>query len=1467
MVQRTELRARSAPLDTLATSWSAMESRAPSRAGTVSRAGSRASRKELRAAARRSSHGMMPQSGTAHGDSRTDEIQRLQSAIRDIKSACVHFADRSLANAGTRSLLTRTHTTDAGLSRSVTEGFDDEFSAAARAAPWGMRTLSEAGTRCTQAVAEQRSGILGAVAPVPYSSLDSHAALHPSGSSFVSGQAIDVRLVDGFWAASSGEDDSIPTLSSRAGTPLTGRRGDSRGNTHNRPSTPLSVLLTEQRRALDQHTGQPANRSRRDSTTGRPLHLALPPKRGQLSRRGSRQDEAHGGSHDKTGGDHSRGDESHDSSSQRSSREDMSQCSSHDCHSRPSSRGTPRSSCDVSSRPGSRESPSRPGSRENRVRPSSRESLRRTGSRESQRGARDTPRLRRGSAVSRKSKNSLGTAEDFCGLAARNAFFQIFKDEKQLTSTEGIDAPLLDSARHVFVSACDAHQVMPLPLLITDPSRGDAEGCMNLNSYQIGDKAATAYTKGLVRMVQQGVTIEELDLSDNSLTHIAAKAVAEAMPLCPSLKVLNLCSNRIGNEGTTAIAAALRNHCALEELCLERNQLGDRCASVVLEAASVHPSLTKLDLSDNMLGDRPGNMFGKALYEFLRVNEMLEQLDLSYNRIGANRAAAEQLAQGMAENSTVKHLDLSMNAVRDRGGCALGSALRFNTGLVELDLKENSIGEKGAMVIADALKENKVLEQLTLDNNPIGPRGGRAILRAFVALVYLRRDCTIEIKGCNFSLSDPSFDKILSPNNVEQFDRGEPGGTWVCDLSMPYERMVANELVDLAWVEDGENWKDETMDGKDFELPEPPPGEIWTRDDYKLPEQGIMEVTYLSSKRAPKPSDAMDDPTFNALRLLIERFAENPRRPVLQIQLYRDCREEQVIRSHFSRFGEVTHIEFVVYVDGEGWVRPPKDRPDEATSAFVHFANTKGAEKAMRMIDGDGDGVLDKAGAMLGDADLDPQWASELSTAPDKMEALLRLVGSEAFFTARQISGLMLMFTEDHWRTQILSFLMYRCVDMENFNSEVMDFLDESAFNALEDKLGQLFYFTPNNPTGHYKLQLHQPLQRIIMSKLVEISIDQRLARRHDDDGDGKPDVVNTSQKGDWDNWRNERIDYYDGEGMQEYDFDEKRPWDLPKDGLIECDYVSTDVQFRLENVPPIADELVDEFIDDLHAVWKSIHVGAMPQNNRGYRRGSVTVADATRGIMAFDASDEARERLKVAHRPPWQIPNQTKPIYCKDKEERLEYIAQRVLLMVRRCTNECYFSTDQIRKIMKFMPPAACVEAMVTLFSRITDLENHTANEILTDEDDYVKYCNRLGIANIFNPFRADVMYELNLKIPDERAVAALLVEMTDEVGENWVGETYNGMPFEMGISWVEEGPPTLGILSLKFVTNPGTADLFMRANMAKRLLMPGPGRWRAVPEELRVLGQDGDEIDRMVGIVQHEMVGEELSYMDKDD
>jgi hypothetical protein len=49
---------------------------------------------------------------------------------------------------------------------------------------------------------------------------------------------------------------------------------------------------------------------------------------------------------------------------------------------------------------------------------------------------------------------------------------------------------------------------------------------------------------------------------------------------------------------------------------------------------------------------------------------------------------------------------------------------------------------------------------------------------------------------------------------------------------------------------DGENWEGEQIDGKPFELEEPNPGEVWTRDDYDLPQEGVLSVRCC---HAPEP--------------------------------------------------------------------------------------------------------------------------------------------------------------------------------------------------------------------------------------------------------------------------------------------------------------------------------------------------------------------------------------------------------------------------------------------------------------------------------------------------------------------------------------------------------------------------------------------------------------------------------------
>jgi hypothetical protein len=83
--------------------------------------------------------------------------------------------------------------------------------------------------------------------------------------------------------------------------------------------------------------------------------------------------------------------------------------------------------------------------------------------------------------------------------------------------------------------------------------------------------------------------------------------------------------------------------------------------------------------------------------------------------------------------------------------------------------------------------------------------------------------------------------------------------------------MVAWELVQLAWSEDGENWMDESLDGNEFSLPEPTDGEVWDRQRYNLPSEGVLRLRFQSTRRRPKMAQVVDR---RLLRVLVSMMDE-----------------------------------------------------------------------------------------------------------------------------------------------------------------------------------------------------------------------------------------------------------------------------------------------------------------------------------------------------------------------------------------------------------------------------------------------------------------------------------------------------------------------------------------------------------------------------------------------------------------
>ena len=95
----------------------------------------------------------------------------------------------------------------------------------------------------------------------------------------------------------------------------------------------------------------------------------------------------------------------------------------------------------------------------------------------------------------------------------------------------------------------------------------------------------------------------------------------------------------------------------------------------------------------------------------------------------------------------------------------------------------------------------------------------------------------------------------------------------------------------------------------------------------------------------------------------------------------------------------------------------------------------------------------------------------------DEGYGLVKLASEEWFFCSRFAGTLAGMFTDTHTRVNAMALLMPRVVDLNNWGKQVMTKLDDDECKALEMKVGELFFFSPSNPTGHYKLELANPHQ------------------------------------------------------------------------------------------------------------------------------------------------------------------------------------------------------------------------------------------------------------------------------------------------------------------------------------------------------------------------------------------------------
>ena len=1048
-----------------------------------------------------------------------------------------------------------------------------------------------------------------------------------------------------------------------------------------------------------------------------------------------------------------------------------------------------------------------------------------------------------------KGSAAAGGKEMFFGTKARQAFFDLTKTQHQEWNAEGMpdedgEGGGPDSGRRHYLRECELTHTIPQALLVA--SGQVASKVVDLSHRRLGNTTGTAYAGALLKAAsQQGVEIEELQLRENNLTTRGLVAMSATIHSCEMLRVLDISQNNFSEQGSEALAKALEHHPMIRQVTMSNCSIEDKDGAYLIEALSQNSSITYIDLSRNQLGAgaralHPTTSAAAKLVTMLQSSSpaQINTLNLSYNCLSSPHF--QLMASSLRFNKTLQRLDLSWNTCANDGAMALAEALRPNKSLLSLDLTHTEIGERGAMVIADVLKENAGLELVKLNENPIGQRGGRAILRALRKILQHGWHTEITVARSNFSLvdesqkgttrwkeeDDPADTRELgAKRQIMVFDRNQPlfdpanaGGFHRCNLEDPYDRMVAWELVELAWTEEGENWSDEKIDGGDFELEEPGPGEIWTRIEHTvLPDSGELSLKYQNTPRVPRFKDVLE--------------------PAMLIRL------------------------------------------------------------------------------------LEMMTAKEVT---DNGMGLLRLAAREFWFTAQYVGLFLKMQKDSETRVMAVTALYPRIVDIPNVQYHCLDYLTRGEMRKLEGNLGMLLHFIPSNPTGHYKLDLVNPMHRIIKQKLVEIAKEEKDFRRQNIANKGGS-IIDTSQHGDWENFRNETLN------MEKYDFDTSTAASGGvEEGILEFDYVSTSVAHRLLNLPPMTDAVFELFLLDMFRVRHHVDTvanldkagkaskkakkiaeaeaaaaagadllgettesmndtqnsgclaqgdldmnesqelehGAEPEpepeaeafaNFGGSahsssktktkkkknveleleldsfgdgEKGSVLLIQCLwRGKMvrrvaaakkrAADALNN--KQLQLAHmaeasqleetlgavsmgkyrgqdvirvvdrmvskgqkkpakrkiRNCWWIEKQHQKSIEANKSDRLRTIAKRQLLILRRSTSQWYFSVAQCKQILEAIPGAFHVEAICTMFSRITDIENLAAASLLhhktfdkdgngwITEDElaelksanspdnhthrYLQLLQRIGWANLFNPLFPEREYALDLKDFDE--------------------------------------------------------------------------------------------------------------------
>ena len=284
----------------------------------------------------------------------------------------------------------------------------------------------------------------------------------------------------------------------------------------------------------------------------------------------------------------------------------------------------------------------------------------------------------------------------------------------------------------------------------TSVSNGGHDDCTPVVNISItGHSLSGQRAAALSEVIKNYDCIVELQLGKTQLTGEDIAVIADAVSVNNSITYLDFRLNTLNYSSAEAISRMLKENTCLRRLNLSSCGTDLSSCLAVVGAVTLNRTLFDLDLSFLDMGDE-GCVF---LRDMIKCNTVLQKLRLRGNNITCK--GCYRLAEGLSRNKSLLELDVSRNVIGDVGVEALTRYIPDTT-LTTLSFENCGITSTGCDSVAELLATNKKLRHLDLSVNALGDVG------IYKLTTSLERTSTLKTIGLNMCrITNDGFSKLL----------------------------------------------------------------------------------------------------------------------------------------------------------------------------------------------------------------------------------------------------------------------------------------------------------------------------------------------------------------------------------------------------------------------------------------------------------------------------------------------------------------------------------------------------------------------------------------------------------------------------------------------------------------------------------------------------------------------------------